>query len=241
MKKNLLIISDGHGVDVKFKKWPFFLKLLVSKTHNVINKSVIGASNEMIWMRLIEAVREQQIDQAIIQWTWPIRVDVLADKFWSEQAAQDPIYHFNIVKAQGRDWWVTSASENAHIKEYHQLYVDPWQAALRSESYMMAAAELLCQHNVDFVFSLCCAFNRTGILDEEILSYPWVWHQEFKGLHEFRQQSKYLKHDQGFAQPHPLIGLEWIDAVLNPQCDFIDYNQKTFYNIEQTLLKQCSE
>jgi hypothetical protein len=237
----LLTISDGNGVDNDFKKWCFYLKLLLSKTHTTLNQSVTGASNEMIFMQLAQAIQQGQIDQAIVQWTIPQRLDVVIDDFWSEQAQNDPDFSFNLVESNDYKWWVSSASKNEYIKQYHDVYIKYWQAHQRSQSYIIAAAELCKSNNIEFVFSLCYGFEFLAPLEKTLRSYPWAWHSTNQGISEFRNQSKYIKYDQGLPQPHSLIQLEWIDQVLRPHCDFIDYDQKTFYNIEQALLKQCSK
>ena len=239
MKPTILTISDGNGVENDFKKWPLLLKILVSKSHNVINRSVVGASNEMIFMRLSEAVMQEKIDYAIIQWTVPARVDVIVNDFWEEEAKNDPVYNFNVINCNDRRWWVTSTSTNPHIKEYHNKYINNWHAALRTQSYMMSAAELLKFHNIEFVFSLCVSFDFIDPQADILNSYPWAWHAPNQGINEFRYKSQYLKYDYGKAQPHPLIGLEWVDQVLKPGCKFVDYASKSYYNVEQYLLKNA--
>lgn len=241
MKENLLAISDGNGVDTDFKKWPTLLRLLLSKTHNLINKSVTGASNEMIFMQLADSVQNQKIDQAIIQWTIPQRVDVVADAFWVEQAKADPIFHFNLVNSNNQLWWVSSASGNDLIKAYHDTYIKYWQATQRSQSYILAAAELCRLNNIKFTFSLCYKFEFVQPMDKVLQTYNWAWHEPNHGMHEFRYHSQYTDYDSGLPQPCSLIQLEWINQVLKPCCSFIDYDQQTFYNIQQALLKQCSK
>lgn len=236
MKQKLLIISDGNGVDVEFIKWPSLLKILTTKTLSITNRSIIGASNELMLNQLIEALTEPY-DFAIIQWTAPQRLDVVANDFWSEQAKHDPVYHFNLVNSLGKKWWVTSKTINEHVRKYHDVYINSWQAGQRSCSYMLAAAELLKVHNVKFLFSLCYDFKFNTPVSTVIESYPWAWHEKYCGMSEFRYHSKYSKLDQGKPQPHPLVGLEWIDQVLRPSADFIAYDQQTYYNVEQSLLK----
>jgi hypothetical protein len=237
VKKNLLVLSDGNGVDNEFKKWPTLLKLLTTKQYNVINKSVVGASNDMILMQIADAVKNENIDYAIVQWTIPDRLDVMATPFWQEQAQNDSVYSFNIVNTNDLSWWVTSASTNPHIRLYHDCYVTYAHATVKSQQLMLAAAELLKHHGIEFVFSLCYAFEFTEIYKDILNSYPWVWHEANKGLHDFRFASEFLPYDQGKPQPHTLIGLDWIERVLKPGCEFIDYDSQTYYNIQQSLLK----
>ena len=234
MKKNLLIISDGNGVENDFKKWPLLLQMLTTKSLNIINKSVVGASNEM--MQLAEIVAQQPIDYAIIQWTRPRRVDVVTNDFWDQQAAADPVYHFNLIKNNNQTWWVTSASTNSYIKEYHTKYINQWQAVQRTQTYIIAAAELLKFHNIEFAFSLCYELDFIKPIDQLLRTYNWAWHIENQGISEFRHTSKYLHLDYDRAQVHPLIALEWINRVVKPSCKFIDYSDEVYYNVEQSLV-----
>jgi hypothetical protein len=241
MKSNILTISDGIGVDVDFKKWPFYLSLLTAKTSTIINRSVIGASNEMLFMLLSEAISNNKIDYCIVQWTVSNRIDLIADDFWLQQAKQDPVYHFNIIKNNNKQWWITSASTNHYVQEYHNRYIKFWQSQQRSQTWIMAAAELLKFHNIKFVFSLGYSMTflepNVDILD----SYPWVWHIKNLGISEFRSVSKYKHFDQKLPQPHTLIQLDWIDKVLKPNCEFVNYNETVYNNIEQAVLKSCSK
>ena len=237
MKKTLLLISDGNGVDNNFKKWPFYLSLLTLKTYSVINRSVVGASNELIFMQLCEAVNKNHIDCAIIQWTIPKRVDVIASEFWLEQASIDPVYHFSIVESNSQQWWVSSGSKNTYIQEYHNKYISSWQALQRTQAYIMAAAELLKSKNIEFAFSLCYDYEFIDPNKKLIEEYPWIQFNNHKGYSEYRMQSKYYKYDENLPQPHTLINLDWIDQVLKPCVPFIDYSPDTFYRLEQSVLK----
>ena len=239
MKEKTLVISDGNGANNGFKKWPFYLQLLLSKTTTVINRSVIGASNELIFMQLAETLATESIDHCVIQWTVPARFDLVANNFWRKQAIQDPVYFFNLVQNNKKQWWVTSNSQNKHIKTYHNRYVNKWQALQRSQAYIIAAAELLKFHNVDFVFSLCYNLEFLDPNKKILESYPWAWHQNNHGLSEFRSVSKFKKYDLGLSQPHTLIQLEWIDTVLKPNCTFVKYSNDVYNNIEQSLIKLC--
>ena len=237
MKKNILVISDGNGVDTDFKKWPFYLKLLTTKTSNIINKSVIGAGNEFIFMQLADTLTNEKIDYAVIQWSIPNRLDVVSSDFWCEQAVNDKIYHFNLHDCAGQKWWVSSASKNEFVRTYHNLYVRNWQAQQRTQSLMLSAAELLKYHNIDFVFSLAYEMQFTAPTKDVLSTYPWVWHEEHKGLSEYRRVSKFSNLDTGLPQPHTLIQLDWINTVLKPACHFIDFDYTSYYNIENHLLK----
>jgi len=242
MKKTLLIISDGNGVDSdNFKKWPFYLKLLTAKTLNIINRSVVGSSNELMLLQLAQTVKQEKINYAIIQWTTPNRVDVIATEFWKKEAAKDQAYYWSLAESNNKQWWVTSGSKNVHIRDYHDKYVGPWHAAQRTQSSMLAAKELLTFHKIEFVFSLCYDFSFIFPYDSIIESYPWAWHYKNQGLSSFRNISEYKDYDKGLPQPHQLIGYDWIDKVLKNSCSFIDYDDKSYYKIKKSLLKQCSK
>jgi hypothetical protein len=238
MKKNILTIADGFGVDTDFKKWPFYLKLLTTKTHNVVNRSIIGASNEMIFLQLAEAVKKETYEYCIIQWAIPCRVDLVANDFWINQAKQDSVYHFNLIDNNDKKWWVTSASNNSYIRNYHDRYIGKWHATQRSQSWIMAAAELLKFNNIKFIFSLSNSAEFLEPTSNIINSYPWAWHEKNSGLNEFRHVSQYKSYDKGMPRPHTLIQLDWIDKVLKPSCNFIDYSAEVYNNIEQSLIKR---
>jgi len=233
MKKILLAISDGNGVDNDFKKWPTLLQLMTLDSLQIKNKSVVGASNELILMQIAESIENENIDCAIIQWTTPLRIDVVVDDFWKRQAENDPIYHFNIVRSNNHDWWVTSASENQYIKEYHHRYIKEWQATQRSQAYMLAAASLLKNKNIPFIFTLAYKFNFNGPITSALKNLPWVE----QDLSSFRFSSTYKDLDQGLAQPHSAIQLEWLDTVIKSNCDFVDYDPIRYYNIQKHLTK----
>ena len=233
MKKTLLAISDGNGVDNDFKKWPTLLQLMTLDSLQIKNKSVVGASNELILMQIAESIENENIDCAIIQWTNPLRIDVVVDKFWKEQAKNDPTYHFNIVQSNNHDWWVTSASDNQYVKEYHNRYIKEWQATQRSQAYMLAAASLLKNKNIPFVFTLAYKFNFNGPLTSALKNLPWVE----QDLSSFRFSSTHKDLDQGLAQPHSAIQLEWLHNIIKPQCSFVDYPVERYYNIEKHLIE----
>jgi len=239
MKKTILTISDGNGADNDFKKWPFYLQLLTNKTSRVINPSITGSSNEMMFMLLCEVLSKETIDYCIIQWSYPNRLDVVANDFWVEQAKKDSIYHFNLINNNNKQWWISSASDNEYIKKYHDCYIQSWQATQRSQAWIMAAAELLKFHNVKFVFSLCYSMDFLDPTKNILNSYPWVWHEKNQGISEFRNISQFKDFDKGLPQPHTLIHLDWIDKVLKPNCEFVNYTDTVYNTVEQSLLKLC--
>jgi hypothetical protein len=237
MKKNVLVISDGNGVNNNFLKWTGLLLLLCGKNIAVNNKSVIGASNELIMMQVAEAVSNDVVDAAIIQWTVPCRIDLVATEFWKDQARVDPVYHSNFALSNDTEYWVTSASDNELIKSYHTKYIQKSQAVQRSQSYMLTTSALLQSKNIPFAFTLAYDFNFVKPFDEFLSQLSWAWHKPNSGLNEFRHVSEFASYDKNLVQPHSLIQLEWIDKVLKPAIDFIDYDQKVYYNIQNHLLK----
>ena len=232
MKKTLLAVSDGNGVDTaNFKKWPSLLQALASASLKIKNKSVVGASNEMILMQIAESIESENIDYAVIQWTIPLRVDIVADDFWNQQANIDPVYHFNIVPSNNHNWWVTSDSNNPYIKEYHSRYIKEWQATQRSQSYMLSAAAILQNKNIPFIFTLAYKFNFVGPLTSAVKNLPWL----DQDLDSFRYTSAYIDLDQGKAQPHSAIQLEWLNTIVKPNCDFIKYDPNRYKKIINSI------
>ena len=62
---------------------------------------------------------------------------------------------------------------------------------------------------------------------------PWV----YQDLDSFRFTSEFKGLDQGLAQPHSAIQLEWLHTVVKPNCNFIDYDPIKYYNIQKHLTK----
>lgn len=238
MKNNLLIISDGNGVDTDFKKWPQYLQVLLRRSHHVINKSIIGASNETIYLLLAEAITQIDIDYAIVQWSIPNRLDVVIDSFWAGELEKDQKYGFNTTHHNNKKWWVTSASNNQNIQLYHKKYIDSWQAVQRSQSYMISAAELLKTNKIDFAFSLCYNFNFKDPVANQLDTYPWIWHEKYQGISEFRHISKFKNFDKGLSQPHTLIQLDWIKNVLIPNTT-LTIDEKEYQLIEEKTQSLC--
>jgi hypothetical protein len=238
MAKTLLTISDGNGSSsANFIKWPKLLQALTLDSLQITNKSIPGASNELILMQLAETLRNEAVDCAIIQWTFPQRVDLILTDFWSDQAKDDSVYHSNIFDSNGARWWVTSHSDNKYIREYHNRYIGDWHSTQRSQVYMLAAAELLKNKQIPFVLCLAYHFDFVAPTKEVIEALPWVWHEPNKGLSEFRSSSQFYNLDQGLANPHSAIQLDWINAVLKPKCEFVDYPEIRYYNIQKHLTR----
>jgi hypothetical protein len=137
------------------------------------------------------------------------------------------------VQSNNQDWWVTSSSNNQYIKEYHNRYIKEWQATQRSQSYMLAASTLLKNKNIPFVFTLAYDFNFDGPMAIAVKNLPWI----DQDLSSFRLISTYKDLDSGLAQPHSAVQLEWLDTIVKPNCDFIDYDPKRYYNIQKHLTK----
>lgn len=241
MKKNLLVISDGNGVETDFEKWPKLLGILMGKNLNILNYSQIGASNEFIMLQLAEAIEQHQIDYAIIQWTTAQRLDLVMDDFWQGQKTIDKKYSFNTATSNGQNWWITSGSHNTYIRDYHTRYIKSWQADHRTYSTILGTAKLLESKNINYKFTLCYDFDFTGNFADCLKSLPWIWHESNKGITDFVKLSQYKNYDKGLSNVHPLVALDWINTVLKSQCDFIDYDEKTYYNIVRAIELKCSK
>jgi len=235
MKKKILVISDGNGVDTDFKKWPTLLQILTHNSLTIDNRSVIGASNELIFMQLAEALTQTHYDHVIIQWSGADRVDVVVDDFWKSQA-KDDFYNFNLVTSNDREWWVTSASDNEHIRLYHDRYIKTWQAHQRSQGYILAAAKLL--DSIPYTFTLAYEFEFIEPMARSLKELNWVWHKNNTGLNEFRHVSTHKSLDKGLSQPHNAIQLEWLHKIIKPRCNFIDYPDERYTEIEKRLMNE---
>ena len=202
----LLCVADGFG-DSKtapswypdFFKWPEIIALM-TRGIELINLSRYGAGNEYI----VQCLRQhyQSAHTVMVQWAIPNRLDLIIndpDHFWDAQVALDPVYNDNVVVLGNDRYWITSASQNPHVQTYHQKYIKRQQHQLRSQMFIEYATLLLTQHKINHGFMLTWDSDYLQQTAKDTAS--WYWHDQFRGMHSFRYQSKFADIDFGITQP----------------------------------------
>lgn len=228
----ILTISDGNGVDRESSpRWPTILRHLTDI--KILNKSVVGASNETMF-NLLRDTDLSDVDHAVVQWTAFSRLDVIVDDFWITQAENDPVYYFNLHKILGDTWWVSSASQNEHVLEYHKKYIRTAQAKHRSTAFLWAAIAYLNHHGVPFTFSLCYDLD----LDLDFPDGMWAWHKPNGGIRSFHEISKHGNLDiPECPRPHPLVQLDWLRQILIPKIG-MQLDESRFSKIEKMFIER---
>lgn len=125
----IFCFGDGYAHGHIWPEWPQILQALLPQ-HQIIVKSGIGAGNEFLIDQLLNS--SCQGHSVIFQWAQATRFDkLIQDDNWTNMAKQDPVYFFNFETNTSGTWWLSSASQNQKIQEYHNFFVQSQQAQLR--------------------------------------------------------------------------------------------------------------
>jgi hypothetical protein len=245
---NLLTISDGFGDSracpaswyPDYHKWPEIIQLM-TKGLTLCNFSRYGAGNEYIMHCLRENISDQ--DVILIQWTVPERLDLVlahsdAEKVaWQQKIAADAVYANNVVSLGDHQIWLSSASELAEIKLYHQTYISKEQHNMRSQIFVDYAKLLLKNKTHGFMLSYFSPYLINSVPDHS----NWLWHQAFQGLHEFRYHSKYADLDLNMTQPIPLIHFDFVRQFVQTRFDLPWRSERDISGVENLLYRKYQE
>ena len=174
----LFCFGDGFAANHIWPEWPAILAALYSNIE-CKNFGVVGAGNEFITSAIIAAHKEDPTAFFIVQWAMPNRFDkLLEDNSWNDIIKNDPVYHFNTTTLNNQKWWISSASRQQDIQQYHTHYIQAKQAELRSINYMYLASNLLKNQSIFFStthmqhYSTQDRFNNTR--QQEVQPSPFV-------------------------------------------------------------------
>lgn len=240
---NLLTLSDGYGDSVsvpdwypKYWKWPEIIKLMTRHVQ-LANLSRYGAGNEFMVYQLKNHIHWAKV--VIVQWAQPQRLDlVLAHddtQFWDRVITSDPVYRDNVVQCGNEKIWISSASQTAAVKRYHEQYITVKQHQLRSRIYVEYAKLLLEQKGIDYGFMLV---ENSQYLD---IDAKWICHEPFKGMNEFRHISKYSDLELGIIQPIPLVAFDFIKHHIMPNIDLPWRSDRDIDAVENMLYRHYQE
>jgi hypothetical protein len=246
----LLTLSDGFGDKTatptwyrNFAKWPELIQQMANNVE-LTNLSRYGAGNEYI----VECLRANvdDADMVLCQWTHPHRLDLLLGHdpnirdFWQEQIDQDLVYNKNVLTIKNKDYWITSASKNEYIQDYHTRYISKPQHNARSELYVDYATMLLEKKNKPFKFLL--TYSLPFLKDIHINKDNWIWHKEYKSMEDFRNYGKYAELDlKTYVQPIPLIQFDFVRQYIMPRVDLEWHSTKELDNLETFLYNSHKE
>jgi hypothetical protein len=244
---NLLTIADGFGDSTAvptwypdYIKWPEIIKLM-TRGVTVCNLSRYGAGNEYI----IQCLRHNLVDKqaVIIQWAMPNRLDlVLAhnakySEFWSQQIQKDQTYNNNILPVGDDLVWISSASKDLSVREYHEKFISLRQHQMRSQLYVDYATLLLKDIQHGFMLTKTSEYLNQSVTDTS----KWFWHQQWQGMCEFRHKSKYADLELGITQPLPLVQFDFIKQFIQPKFKLPWRSEREIQAVENMLYRKYQE
>jgi hypothetical protein len=157
---NIYCFGDGFAHGHIWPGWPQILEALLPD-YNVIIVSGIGAGPEYLVTKFSQLLPIS--GRVIFQWPQSDRFDkIIEDDNWAHIVDNDPVYHFNTYIVGHEKWWLSSASTNNNVLEYHTKYIQPKQANIRLKTYQTLVRTIL--ENTD------CPYTFTSTTDQEMYS-----------------------------------------------------------------------
>jgi hypothetical protein len=209
---SIYCFGDGYAHGHIWPEWPQILQALVPE-YTTTAHTGIGAGNEYLINLLIEQGDNISNQTVIFQWAQTSRFDkLIEDKEWLSRAKADPVYYFNLYDSAHGTWWLSSASKNEKIQEYHKLFVQNKQENLRFINQQILVENYLKQHNCKYLF--------ISTAEEEQFCLQHA-KQKFRGNE---------------VQPSPLLHFYYVKEVLAPKLNLVI--EATRYNKLEMLIKQ---
>lgn len=186
----IFCLGDGYAHGHIWPEWPQILQALLPQ-HEIVTGTAIGAGNEFLIDQLLNF--DCANHTVIFQWAPPRRFDkLLQDDVWRSLAQSDPVYYFNLVPTDSGTWWLSSASHNLKIQEYHDFFIQDQQALLRLKNQQIMVANYLQNKQCEYWF--------TSTQDQE-----------------FFCQGHVMAHLRGQqVQPSPIMHFYFVTEVVKP-------------------------
>jgi hypothetical protein len=199
----IFCFGDGFAANHIWPEWPAMVSALYPDC-DVENFGAIGAGNEFIASAVIDAHIKHPDAFFLIQWAMPNRFDkLIQDQTWDQIIDKDPVYHFNRVEQHNRTWWLSSASQQLEIQQYHKLYVQSAQACLRTFNLIYLIGKLLVNKTIFFsTYKLPFDTQQKIALD----FVPWV----DIDMHGFSNLEKFKSVRGSQIQPRPEIHFNFL-------------------------------
>jgi hypothetical protein len=144
-------MGDGYAHGHIWPEWPQILQALLPN-YEIVTGTGIGAGNEFLIDQLLNF--NCQNHSVIFQWAQPNRFDkLIQDSQWQILAQNDPIYHFNFEKTCSGTWWLSSASRDKKIQEYHEFFIQNFQSELRLKNQQILVENYLQNQNCQYWFT----------------------------------------------------------------------------------------
>lgn len=179
---NIYTFGDGYATGHIWPEWPQILQALMPD-YQVVNTAAVGAGPEWLAHKFVEKIPELPGNIVIFQWPKANRFDkLIEDQHWQDVVSSDPVYNFN----QHDGWWLSSASTNPKVRQYHKEFVQLQQHLIRRNTY-----KVLVRNTLE---NLKCTYIFTSTDEQE--TYAQL--PEFKTVR------------LGEVQPSPYVHFRWI-------------------------------
>lgn len=181
--------GDGYAANHIWPEWPAIIEALYPQWQHK-NYGAVGAGNEFITSAVVQAHSNNPSDFFIVQWANPYRFDkLLQDNSWDHIIDNDPVYHFNRVKLNDQTWWLSSASAEKTVQQYHLSYVQTTQAESRSQNFKYLVEHLLKDQAIFFS------------LDQ---------------MSHYSTAKRFEKVRSTEMQPSPIVHMAWVEEKILP-------------------------
>jgi hypothetical protein len=194
--------GDGFAAGHIWPEWPQILQALLPD-YEIINTAGIGAGPEWLVHRFISHIPDMQNSTVIFQWPQPDRFDkLIEDAEWQQIANSDSVYDFNQYVVNDEKWWLSSASAESQVQEYHNKFIQSKQHQIRSDNY-----KILVKNTLE---NIGCSYVYTTTKDQD----------------EFSKTVENIKHRQNEIQPSPVVHFKWLLAAILPRISIeFDYTR----------------
>jgi hypothetical protein len=192
--------GDGYAANHIWPEWPAIVSALYPQV-KCQNFGAIGAGNEFISSAVIQAYLNDPTAIFLIQWAQFNRYDkLIEDNTWDKIIDSDPVYNFNRVCLVDQKWWLSSASQQTDVKQYHSHFIQPEQAKLRTFNYIFLIQQLLKDRAIHF--STC--------------NLPWD-NLIKPSMSMYSDQEKFKEIRGNEIQPAPPVHMAWLEEYILPK------------------------
>jgi hypothetical protein len=212
--KKIYTFGDGFATGHLWPEWPQILQALVPD-YSVNNTcSAIGAGAEYLVTGLVDLVPELANNLVIFQWPMAARFDkLIEDKHWFHVGKTDPVYHFNFHKRPYGIWWISSASQQPQVREYHEKFVQSEQHKIRLQNYQTLVRNTLENLNCGYCFTS---------------THEHQYYSTLNRFAEIRQQE---------VQPSPVVHYYFLIEKILPQINVV-YDSARAAKLETLITAQ---
>jgi hypothetical protein len=212
--KKIYTFGDGFATGHLWPEWPQILQALVPD-YSVNNTcSAIGAGAEYLVTGLVDLVPELANNLVIFQWPMAARFDkLIEDKHWFHVGKTDPVYHFNFHKRPYGIWWISSASQQPQVREYHEKFVQSEQHKIRLQNYQTLVRNTLENLNCGYCFTS---------------THEHQYYSTLNRFAEIRQQE---------VQPSPVVHYYFLIEKILPQINVV-YDSACAAKLETLITAQ---